>query len=100
MLKLLIFSLSISLLVSYGYAQVGLYGQCGGIGYKGSTECITGAVCTYSNEYWSQCNPDPKDTGVALYGQCGGIGYNGKTLIYRSFLKILKIRDKSLVQTG
>ncbi|KAF9476048.1 glycosyl hydrolase family 62 protein [Pholiota conissans] len=35
-------------------ADVPLYGQCGGIGYTGSTTCAQG-VCTYSNPYYSQC---------------------------------------------
>lgn len=34
---------------------VGMWGQCGGIGYTGSTQCVAGATCTYSNEYYSQC---------------------------------------------
>ncbi|KAF8323706.1 cellobiohydrolase I [Clavulina sp. PMI_390] len=31
------------------------YGQCGGIGYTGSTTCASGYTCTYSNAYYSQC---------------------------------------------
>ncbi|KAI0967081.1 carbohydrate-binding module family 1 protein [Xylaria arbuscula] len=31
-----------------------LYGQCGGLGYVGSTCCASG-TCTYSNDYYSQC---------------------------------------------
>ncbi|KAF5333790.1 hypothetical protein D9758_017176 [Tetrapyrgos nigripes] len=30
------------------------YGQCGGIGYSGPTECID-STCTVSNPYYSQC---------------------------------------------
>ncbi|CAG7849216.1 Alpha-L-arabinofuranosidase C; AltName: Full=Xylanase C; Flags: Precursor [Serendipita indica DSM 11827] len=37
-------------------AGVPLYGQCGGIGYTGSTTCDQG-VCTYSNDWYSQCLP-------------------------------------------
>ncbi|CAK4453053.1 unnamed protein product [Aphanomyces euteiches] len=37
--------------------QVGLWGQCGGIGYTGSTVCASGAVCTKQNDYYSQCIP-------------------------------------------
>ncbi|KAG8989644.1 hypothetical protein FRB90_002146, partial [Tulasnella sp. 427] len=36
-------------------ASVALYGQCGGIGYTGETDCVSGAVCQYSNDYYSQC---------------------------------------------
>ncbi|KZP21678.1 glycoside hydrolase family 5 protein [Athelia psychrophila] len=38
-------------------AQVAEYGQCGGIGYTGSTTCVSPYVCTYSNAYFSQCLP-------------------------------------------
>ena len=31
------------------------WGQCGGIGYTGSTICVAGSTCTYSNAWYSQC---------------------------------------------
>ncbi|KAG9034426.1 hypothetical protein FRB95_013223 [Tulasnella sp. JGI-2019a] len=31
------------------------YGQCGGTGYTGATVCVSPYVCTYSNDYYSQC---------------------------------------------
>ncbi|GFF46793.1 purine and uridine phosphorylase [Aspergillus udagawae] len=31
------------------------YGQCGGTGYTGPTECPSGWKCTYQNAYYSQC---------------------------------------------
>ncbi|KAG8792981.1 hypothetical protein FRC12_004256 [Ceratobasidium sp. 428] len=31
------------------------YGQCGGIGWTGSTLCATGSTCTKTNDYYSQC---------------------------------------------
>ncbi|KAJ1564712.1 hypothetical protein HK096_006641 [Nowakowskiella sp. JEL0078] len=34
---------------------VSLYGQCGGLTYTGATCCVSGATCTYSNAYYSQC---------------------------------------------
>ncbi|KAF8308382.1 beta-glucosidase [Clavulina sp. PMI_390] len=36
---------------------VAVYGQCGGIGYTGSTVCDAGSTCVYSNPYYSQCLP-------------------------------------------
>jgi hypothetical protein len=33
-----------------------IYGQCGGIGWNGST-CCSGSICTYSSAYYSQCLP-------------------------------------------
>ncbi|KAM7199128.1 putative endoglucanase type F [Rhypophila sp. PSN 637] len=38
-------------------ASQALWGQCGGIGYQGSTSCTTGAVCTAWNPYYHQCVP-------------------------------------------
>ncbi|EIN08692.1 hypothetical protein PUNSTDRAFT_154784 [Punctularia strigosozonata HHB-11173 SS5] len=31
------------------------YGQCGGIGWSGSTACQSGSTCTVVNSYYSQC---------------------------------------------
>ncbi|KAI4154578.1 MAG: hypothetical protein LQ340_001587 [Diploschistes diacapsis] len=36
-------------------AQVPEYGQCGGIGYSGSTPCASGTVCSSVNAYYYQC---------------------------------------------
>lgn len=33
------------------------YAQCGGTGWTGSTTCVSGYTCTYSNTYYSQCLP-------------------------------------------
>ncbi|KAH9923923.1 rhamnogalacturonase [Epithele typhae] len=38
-------------------SAVAAYGQCGGVGYSGSTACVSGYKCTYSSEYYSQCLP-------------------------------------------
>jgi len=35
--------------------QVALYGQCGGIGYSGSVNCISGLSCFVKDAYYSQC---------------------------------------------
>ncbi|KAL5448762.1 hypothetical protein PMIN07_000609 [Paraphaeosphaeria minitans] len=31
------------------------WGQCGGIGWTGPTQCVTGTTCTKGNDYYSQC---------------------------------------------
>ncbi|KAG9034425.1 hypothetical protein FRB95_013222 [Tulasnella sp. JGI-2019a] len=31
------------------------YGQCGGTGYTGATVCVSPYVCTYQNDFYSQC---------------------------------------------
>ncbi|KAF5325002.1 hypothetical protein D9619_009788 [Psilocybe cf. subviscida] len=36
-------------------AQSPAWGQCGGQGWAGSTTCVSGWVCTYSNPFYSQC---------------------------------------------
>ncbi|KAB5594876.1 hypothetical protein CTheo_1691 [Ceratobasidium theobromae] len=38
-------------------AQQPLYAQCGGITWTGGTTCVAGAVCTWYNDYYSQCVP-------------------------------------------
>ncbi|KAI1862583.1 uncharacterized protein JN550_010108 [Neoarthrinium moseri] len=43
-------------------AQQTLWGQCGGIGWTGATTCVSGAVCQYSNDYYSQCVPGTAST--------------------------------------
>lgn len=35
--------------------QVQVWGQCGGIGYSGSTTCASGSACNKVNDYYSQC---------------------------------------------
>jgi hypothetical protein len=36
-----------------------MYGQCGGVSWTGSTTCCSGSICTYQNQYYSQCIPIP-----------------------------------------
>ncbi|KAG9412163.1 hypothetical protein AC1031_015100 [Aphanomyces cochlioides] len=50
-------ALTIAALVATVQAQVAVWGQCGGIGYTGSTTCAAGAVCNKQNDYYSQCIP-------------------------------------------
>ncbi|KAG6898277.1 Beta-glucosidase cel3A [Termitomyces sp. T32_za158] len=49
-------------LVPFVHAAQPLYAQCGGIGWTGDTTCATGAVCTYINDYYSQCLPSTGST--------------------------------------
>ncbi|KAF8999145.1 endoglucanase [Cyathus striatus] len=37
--------------------QAALYAQCGGTGWSGATTCVSGAVCTKLNDFYSQCLP-------------------------------------------
>ncbi|QRV73222.1 carbohydrate esterase family 1 protein [Ceratobasidium sp. AG-Ba] len=40
-----------------GVAGVAVWGQCGGIGYSGSTVCDAGTTCVHVNDYYYQCQP-------------------------------------------
>jgi len=40
---------------AFGMCYVQEYGQCGGTNWAGSTLCVPGTVCTYSDDYYSQC---------------------------------------------
>ncbi|OBZ65450.1 Inosine-5'-monophosphate dehydrogenase [Grifola frondosa] len=45
-----------SLLHPFMVSRSGL-GQCGGIGYTGSTTCDAGTTCVYLNDWYYQCQP-------------------------------------------
>ncbi|KAG8771406.1 hypothetical protein FRC12_003634 [Ceratobasidium sp. 428] len=62
----------VAFLSPFTRASVPAYGQCGGIGYTGSTVCDSGSVCTYSNDYYSQCVPGTNGGG-------GGGGSGGSS---------------------
>ncbi|KAL0955900.1 hypothetical protein HGRIS_002096 [Hohenbuehelia grisea] len=47
----------LSLFVGGTLAQSPAWGQCGGTGWSGSTTCVSGYVCTVSNQWYSQCIP-------------------------------------------
>ncbi|KAI0329405.1 hypothetical protein GY45DRAFT_1324998 [Cubamyces sp. BRFM 1775] len=50
-------ALSTVVFASQVFAQAPIWGQCGGIGWTGSTTCAAGSVCTVQNDYYSQCIP-------------------------------------------
>ncbi|KAF9049717.1 CEL4a mannanase [Panaeolus papilionaceus] len=47
-------------------AAVPLWGQCGGKGYTGEKVCVSGAYCSYSNEWYSQCIPGTGPTTATV----------------------------------
>lgn len=49
--------LTILTLAGIATAQVSAWGQCGGIGYTGTTTCASGYSCVFVNEWYSQCQP-------------------------------------------
>ncbi|KAG7380469.1 hypothetical protein PHYPSEUDO_007171 [Phytophthora pseudosyringae] len=40
------------------------YGQCGGIGYVGNSQCAQGYVCVLSDPWYAQCLPKGSQTSV------------------------------------
>jgi hypothetical protein len=44
-----------ALFIGQAVATVAQWGQCGGIGYSGDTQCVSGCVCTKLNDYYYQC---------------------------------------------
>ncbi|KAK6342260.1 hypothetical protein TWF730_001737 [Orbilia blumenaviensis] len=49
------FALSALALICGASAQQTLWGQCGGIGWNGATNCVAGAACSTLNPYYAQC---------------------------------------------
>ncbi|KAJ2922101.1 hypothetical protein H1R20_g14984, partial [Candolleomyces eurysporus] len=47
----------LTILTFHSVAAVPPYGQCGGQGYAGSTQCDPGYVCVKLNDWYSQCQP-------------------------------------------
>ncbi|KAK6531999.1 hypothetical protein TWF694_003162 [Orbilia ellipsospora] len=46
-------------------AQGGAWSQCGGIGWTGTTSCVSGYYCSVLNPYYSQCIPGTATTTKA-----------------------------------
>jgi hypothetical protein len=42
------------------------YGQCGGIGYQGLTNCLPGYTCVRENDYFSNCFPITSTSSVPM----------------------------------
>ncbi|KAJ7097055.1 carbohydrate-binding module family 1 protein/Glycoside hydrolase family 5 protein [Mycena belliarum] len=58
----------IALFAASARGQGGLYSQCESehlSGWTGATTCVSGAVCTVSNDYYSQCLPGTATTTAA-----------------------------------
>ncbi|KAK7408786.1 Endoglucanase gh5-1 [Neonectria punicea] len=49
--------LALGIFTGAALAQSSAWAQCGGQDWKGSTTCVSGYTCTYSNVYYSQCLP-------------------------------------------
>ncbi|KAF5318025.1 hypothetical protein D9619_012023 [Psilocybe cf. subviscida] len=56
MSKLLAF-VTLAVFAQQAAAAVPVWGQCGGQGWTGGTDCESGTTCVYSNAWYSQCLP-------------------------------------------
>ncbi|KAJ7806899.1 endo-1,4-beta-xylanase A precursor [Mycena olivaceomarginata] len=57
MLKISASLAAVLALVPVAIAQSAVWGQCGGSGWTGPTTCVQGSVCTFQNDFYSQCLP-------------------------------------------
>jgi endoglucanase len=77
--------------VSSAYAQGQAYAQCGGVGWSGSTTCVSGYTCQKTNDYYSQCVPGggsspttttrPSTTTTSRAGGSSPTGGSGSGLV-------------------
>ena len=68
--------------------QIGIGGQCGGLGYNGSTTCVSNLTCYMVNLGLFQCS-----TSCQQYWQCKGNGeirFKNKILQKYFIIKVLK----------
>ncbi|KAJ1309959.1 hypothetical protein OPQ81_006718 [Rhizoctonia solani] len=56
-------------LLAKSVSAVPVWGQCGGIGWSGSTVCDSGTTCVKLNDYYSQCQPGSAVTTTAVPSQ-------------------------------
>jgi uncharacterized membrane protein YgcG len=61
-MKSTLISLAVATAAGTAYAQSSAYGQCGGIGWSGSTSCVSGYTCQRQSDYYSQCLPGTATT--------------------------------------
>ncbi|EKM58934.1 glycoside hydrolase family 10 protein [Phanerochaete carnosa HHB-10118-sp] len=61
-MKCLAALVSLATVLTLHARAVAVWGQCGGIGYAGSTVCDAGSHCVYENDYYSQCQPGAATT--------------------------------------
>ncbi|KAH8201801.1 hypothetical protein TruAng_004065 [Truncatella angustata] len=58
-------------------AQQSAWGQCGGIGWTGSTTCVAGYICSKVNDYYSQCvTGGASSTSTSSSGKVNFAGVN------------------------
>ncbi|KOS23166.1 Endoglucanase EG-II [Escovopsis weberi] len=55
-----------------------LYGQCGGLGWTGSTTCVAGSTCVDQNPYFYQCIPSSLTSPPSSSGSGAASSTNGQ----------------------
>ncbi|KAF4237044.1 hypothetical protein CNMCM8980_000804 [Aspergillus fumigatiaffinis] len=65
-MKHLASSIALTLLLPAVQAQQTVWGQCGGQGWSGPTNCVAGAACSTLNPYYAQCIPGATATTTTL----------------------------------
>ncbi|EAW16946.1 putative cellobiohydrolase [Aspergillus fischeri NRRL 181] len=65
-MKHLASSIALTLLLPAVQAQQTVWGQCGGQGWSGPTNCVAGAACSTLNPYYAQCIPGATATSTTL----------------------------------
>ncbi len=63
--------LSLAFLAGSALAQQSVWGQCGGTGWTGPTNCASGSCCSTQNAWYAQCTPG---------AGCGGSGTTMTTM--------------------
>ncbi|KAI0788208.1 endoglucanase [Fomes fomentarius] len=67
-MKSVILSLALALASAAPSYAVPAWGQCGGIGYSGSTTCDAGSTCVKLSDYYSQCQVSSATTTASPAG--------------------------------
>ncbi|KAH8107924.1 hypothetical protein BXZ70DRAFT_22256 [Cristinia sonorae] len=64
-MRSILFGVVLTSIVVKVTAQSAVWAQCGGIGWTGTTACVSGSVCTKQNDYYSQCVPGAAASSTA-----------------------------------
>ncbi|QRD00072.1 beta-xylanase [Parastagonospora nodorum SN15] len=106
---------ALALLLTSGTALAAVqpWGQCGGNGWSGETQCVSGWSCKVTNEWYSQCtegggggggsNPAPTTletvtaTSTASTQPTGGVGGSGKNGAKCSIDAAFKAKGKKYI---
>jgi hypothetical protein len=69
MKNIFLFLLANISLITIISSSISLYGQCGGVGYVGSTDCVANTTCYENNLYYSQCLTSCPGSNWLCYNQ-------------------------------